>query len=202
MFLNFYYLLVLLGLVVFTLYGEPYLSAKTYNLLSNLAIGAIGAILGMAITSFTELRGKLWTCLVAQVGYHNTYIRVSVAYLFKIYVDGRYLLVRSRNVPGQFQPVGGVYKRLRDSVEKLNQLEVLDDKEIPICDTTRLDLRVRVKGKHLAAFIKWFESKEDILPALLRALRVPGNARARSVRTASQPQAAGGNPAAGGHPVE
>lgn len=111
--------------------------------------------------SFTELRGKMWTCLVAQMGYYNTYIRVSVAYLFKIYVDGRYLLVRSRNVPGQFQPVGGVYKRLRDSVEKLNQLEVLDDKQIPICDTTRLDLRVRVKGKHLAAFIKWFESKED-----------------------------------------
>jgi hypothetical protein len=161
MFLNFYYFFALIALTLFTLYGEAYVPAKTYNLLSNLAIGAIGAIIGMAINSFRELRGKMWTCLVAQVRYHNTYIRVSVAYLFKIYVDGRYLLVKSRNVPGQFQPVGGVYKRLRDSVEKLNQLEVLDDKEIRICDTTRLDLRVRVKGKHLAAFIKWFESKED-----------------------------------------
>src|SRR5690606_17970355 len=104
--------------------------------LGDLAIGGIGGIIGMSIKTYLDLKDKLWVCLVARVRYPNTYIRVSIAYLFKIYVDGKYLLVKGRNID-QLQPVGGVYKRLPESSMLFNQLGILDDKEISICDTSR-----------------------------------------------------------------
>ena len=39
-------------------------------------------------------------------------IRISISYLFRIKVKGKYLLVRGDRIKNQFQPVGGVYKRL------------------------------------------------------------------------------------------
>ncbi|RDV15485.1 hypothetical protein DXT99_08290 [Pontibacter diazotrophicus] len=155
------YIFTLTILITFVIWGKPLVPHEaTFDLLKDLSIVGIGAILGIGIKTVLDLKDKLWVCAVAKLRYHDTYIRVSVAYLFKIYVDGKYLLVKGRNIE-QLQPVGGVYKRLPESSKLFNELVILDDKEIPICDTSRHDLRIRVKGKNLHKFISWFESKQD-----------------------------------------
>lgn len=56
-------------------------------------------------------------------------VRFSLAYLFRIKIDGKYLLVKNSKIANQYQPIGGVYKKF-DSFDKIaNDLEVTDEKK-------------------------------------------------------------------------
>jgi len=89
----------------------------------------------------------------------NTDIRVSISYLFKIKIDQRYLLIKGGRIQ-QYQPVGGVFKLLESSSEIKKKFELIDDDSIPLDETRKDDLRVRLKGRHLVGFLKWFYSKK------------------------------------------
>jgi hypothetical protein len=155
------YIVAFLFLGVFVFFGDGWISDKSISgSLHDLALAAFGALLGMGITGIISLRNKLWVCFLASTLYRFRHIRISAAYIFKINIDGKFLVVKGRNIE-QFQPVGGVYKRLPDSSAFFQTLEILDDKRIPICDTTRYDLRIRVKGKNLHKFLLWFDSNQD-----------------------------------------
>lgn len=85
-------------------------------------------------------------------------IRISCAYIFRIRCENKYLLIRGNRID-QFQPVGGVYKYY-DSFKPLkNKMEITDEKEINFFDDG--DLRIYTKGKHIPAFLKWFDSREN-----------------------------------------
>jgi len=92
--------------------------------------------------------------------YWNTYIRLSISYLFCIKIDDEYLLIRSERF-NQYQPVGGVYKRFDSSTTFFKNIEVLDDNLVPIDEVSKHDLRIRVKGRHLISFLNWFYSGKD-----------------------------------------
>ncbi len=155
------YLAAFIFLGTFVFFGANWISDKSIaEPLHDLALAAFGTLLGMGINSVISLRNRLCVCFLASTIYRGKHIRISAAYIFRINMDGEYLLVKGRNID-QFQPVGGVYKRLPDSSRLFQELEVLDDKCIPICDTTRQDLRVRVKGKYLHRFLQWFDSNND-----------------------------------------
>ena len=88
----------------------------------------------------------------------ETYIRISFAYLYRIKVDDKYLLVQNNRNTGKYQPVGGVYK-LQDE-EKIflkNKFHVVDDDKISIDDSSKNDYRLRIKNKYLRAFVKRFD---------------------------------------------
>jgi predicted acylesterase/phospholipase RssA len=87
-------------------------------------------------------------------------IRVSISALFRVLIDGKYLLVKGRRID-QFQPVGGVLKRLDSSKALMRELGVLDDKNFPIDDSSRDDLRVHVPFASLSKFLEWFVSAKD-----------------------------------------
>jgi CBASS immunity effector Cap15-like protein len=118
------------------------------GLIAGLAIPLIDAFL----VNLPHLR--FW---VSTVRFRGTYVRVSAAYLYRIKVHDTYLLVRSQRRPGQFQPVGGAWKALPEAHAVLAGLEALDDDLLPIDDTSKHDLRLRIKGRHLLAFLRWFD---------------------------------------------
>lgn len=127
-----YYIITFLFLGIFIFFGNSWIPNKEINdTLHELAVGAFGALLGMAVSTIINLRSKLWACFLASTIYRYRHIRVSAAYIFKINIDGKYLLVKGRNID-QLQPVGGVYKRLPDSSKFFQDLEILDDKRIPM----------------------------------------------------------------------
>ena len=88
-------------------------------------------------------------------------IRVSFAYLYRIKIGEKYLLVRNTRNTGKYQPVGGVYKFEGDEKTTLkNQFHVMDDNKIPIDESSRDDYRLRMENRYLRRFVKRFDSRK------------------------------------------
>lgn len=88
----------------------------------------------------------------------NSRVRISASYLYRIRVDNDYLLVKGTRF-GLYQPVGGVYKAHPSSLGKLSALNVLNDDLLVPDVVSEADLRVRVPGRNLLPFVKWYEEE-------------------------------------------
>ena len=92
----------------------------------------------------------------------STIIRISFAYLYRIKVGNKYLLVKNERGTGKYQPVGGVYKLLgNEKLELRNRYQVKDDNKIPIDVSSRDDYRLRIENKYLRKFVKRFDRKAE-----------------------------------------
>ncbi|MEV6479374.1 hypothetical protein [Streptomyces sp. NPDC051576] len=90
--------------------------------------------------------------------YRTQEVRVSAAYLFRIKIDGKYLLVKGSRFP-HYQPVGGVFKVSPKGQAFLSGIDVQDDDLIPIDQTSEADLRIRLRGANLSKFYAWFDNR-------------------------------------------
>lgn len=84
-------------------------------------------------------------------------VRVSAAYLFRIKLGEEYLMIRGGHIPGQYQPVGGVYKRYASSRAELEKLHVTSDNSVGSRETDGDDLRVVLPMRNLLKFLDWFD---------------------------------------------
>lgn len=92
----------------------------------------------------------------------NDFVRISFAYLFRIKINNKYLLVKSTRGTQKFQPVGGAYKFNNDEQIYLsNRFSVINDDNIPLDDTSKNDYRLRVPVKYLKKFVKRFNKTRD-----------------------------------------
>lgn len=92
----------------------------------------------------------------------NTIVRISFAYLFRIKVGSKYLLVKNERGTEKFQPVGGVYKFKDEEKSVLtNQFHVMDDNKISIDASSRDDYRLRMENRYLRKFIKRFNKTKN-----------------------------------------
>ncbi len=90
----------------------------------------------------------------------NTIVRVSFAYLYRIKMGNKYLLVKNERGTGKYQPVGGVYKFEEDEkLELKNRFQIKDDDKISIDKSSRNDYRLRMENKYLRKFISHFDKK-------------------------------------------
>lgn len=90
----------------------------------------------------------------------NTIVRVSFAYLYRIKMGDKYLLVKNERGTGKYQPVGGVYKfEENEKLELKNLFQVKDDDKISIDESSRNDYRLRMENKYLRKFIARFDRK-------------------------------------------
>lgn len=127
-------------------------------------VGAIAsAILGTVVSIIfedidTHGQGmKLW---IQHIKYWDQDVRLSIAYLFRLEVDGKYLLVKGNRLKKQFQPVGGVYKFYTEAKPTLEKWKYRPDTKMGNIDETD-DLRIYIKGKYLLKFMEWFDSMRD-----------------------------------------
>ncbi|WP_338106069.1 hypothetical protein [Streptomyces coelicoflavus] len=148
----------------FALYLTLFLISLTFSFSANgSAVGnlASGAVISLAIPVLDGLIANrinlrhLWY----SVRYAAKDVRISAAYLFKIKVDGKYLLIQGRRFP-QLQPVGGVYKASSSGRAFLALIGAQDDSLIPFDDQSSSDLRIRIKGRQIPKFYAWFDSRE------------------------------------------
>lgn len=92
----------------------------------------------------------------------DTLIRISFAYIFRIKVDGKYLLVMNKRNTGKYQPVGGVYKMLDSEKRYLaSKFGCMDDNMIPIDSSSKNDYRLRVNDRYLRSFLRRFDKGID-----------------------------------------
>lgn len=131
------------------------------NTIFNVSIEMIGGILLFVLLNFLQNIRQLYFYFQTQILLRNKDIRLSIAYLFRIKVDGKYLLVKSSRRQ-YFQPVGGAFKTLPGSETIFEKLGVKQDRIIETeKGIAKNDLRVFVKGLSVIEFIEWFNSKED-----------------------------------------
>lgn len=122
-------------------------------------VNVLAALLLFFLNIISSNLDNIWLYCVTHTYLYNKPIRLSISYLYKIKINDRYLLVKGKRIPNQYQPVGGVYKRFRESYYQLGSLGVTDDDNIPIDDKSIDDLRIKLPGRNLLTFIKWFNSQ-------------------------------------------
>ena len=147
-----YLLLVTFGAITLTLVQRE---SSVYEFAINILASISFVILEKIFQNFRYI----WLWIITHTYYRNKRIRLSISYLFKIRISGKYLLVRSQRIPNQFQPVGGVFKRYRESYFALENLEVTDDENVPLDDTSMGDLRIKIPATNIISFLKWYNSQ-------------------------------------------
>jgi hypothetical protein len=112
------------------------------------------------IDALSNLR-RIPLLIQTKIRYRNQHIRLSFAYLFRIKVKVKYMLVKSRK-GNYYQLVGGAYKRYLSTEKLFDRYAIKSDR---IFETShgiaKNDLRMHVPGKFVLKIIDWFNSKED-----------------------------------------
>ncbi|MEH1028554.1 hypothetical protein V6W11_12485 [Micromonospora profundi] len=139
-------------LLVFTMLLLPFFapSGRFFPLISGLLVGVLVPFIDATVGSRTDIRFVWYS-----IRYRNRMIRVSLSYIFRIKVDDRYLFIKSARAP-VYLPVGGVYKMTAGAKGLLDSMGVVADDLVPVDAVSRDDLRVRVPGKNLSQFMRWF----------------------------------------------
>ncbi len=153
------FIIGLLGLLVcFFLKGdEPKMTIFKISL--GLCIGGL-----IEFIVFIIENKKKWGVLKTLIFRRNQPVRVTVAYLFRIEVNGKYVLIKrhKKDNPG-YQPIGGAYKYLKEENRELfDKLGIEPCNQVPRDEDTEYDLRIIIKKrKNLVEFLKWFESRKN-----------------------------------------
>lgn len=88
-------------------------------------------------------------------------IRFSMSYQYRIKLNDKYLLVKNSNY-GQYQFVGGKYKRLPGSQGYLqSEFNAHDDTKLKTTGTMKDDFAIFVPAGKAIAFLDWFNSGKD-----------------------------------------
>mgnify|MGYP000891246937 CR=1 FL=1 len=133
------------------------------NTVLKISIGFIsGGIIELIVFIFENR--KRWSLFKTKIIKSSKPVRVTVAYLFRIEVNGKYVLIkRHKKDRVGYQPVGGAFKYFKEE-----NRELFDRLGIEPCDfvkrdeDTEHDLRIRInKRKNLMGFLKWFESRKN-----------------------------------------
>lgn len=138
-------------------HNESLWSVLVIGLLVNIISGPIyfTIIEGLSNLRNVELFWK------AYIIYREKDVRLSMSYVFRIKVKGKYLLVKNRK-GNYYQPVGGAYKTLPGIETIFKKYGVKPDNRFETSHgIAKNDLRFKVKGKNVLRIIKWFNSKEN-----------------------------------------
>lgn len=137
----------------------------------NTVLAALGMAVGKVIVkktteSLLDNKNHLYTYLQSNfTKIKNEDVRFSISYLIRIKIpdSSKYLLVRGHRIPDQLQPVGGVYKKYNgfSEFEKWGLKDDCSSKGIKSDETSKNDLRFRIKAKYALDVIKWFEKGEN-----------------------------------------
>lgn len=104
-------------------------------------------------------RVKLW--FLSKVLHRKKQIRVSMSYVYRIFVNDKYLLVKNSKW-NYYQPVGGVYKVLSEDVGFLkDNFNWGRDPYLKTNGEKKNDLRGTVPMTKLIEFLDWFKSQKN-----------------------------------------
>jgi hypothetical protein len=105
-----------------------------------------------------------WKLIKPQYWKRNLPVRITVAYLFRIECNGKYMLIKrhKKDFTG-YQPIGGAYKYFKEeNRENFDNLGIVPCNQVPRDDDTENDLRVVInKRKNLSDFFEWFEGRKN-----------------------------------------
>lgn len=123
------------------------------NIEINLISNGIWFLIGIFAANYRRI-GLFIKSLI----YWNQDIRFSIAYLYKIKINNKYLLIKGSKLE-QLQPVGGVYKVCSSFSTIERKLNIIFENERGFYEQE--DLRFCTKGKNISKVLNWFDSREN-----------------------------------------
>ncbi|GGB64318.1 hypothetical protein GCM10007424_00230 [Flavobacterium suaedae] len=157
------------GKVSFTLGGLGLVSCffldegELKDTILKISLGLVIAVVLEVIIFLYEHRKK-WSLIKTKFWKPNASVRITVAYLFRIETNGKYVLIkRHKNDFIGYQPVGGAYKYFKEENRaRFDELGILPCNQIVRDEDTENDMRLIMnKRKKLVDFLKWFDSRKD-----------------------------------------
>jgi hypothetical protein len=124
-----------------------------------------GLCIGIFVTLLIELLYQIFKQRFLLKLYWDCYkpwarqeLRLTLAYLFNIEINGRYLLVKSHRIENTYQPVGGVYKYFNPEAKNdLDSIGALTDTKMGSDEISEFDLRLNLQNRRfLFKFLRWF----------------------------------------------
>lgn len=121
------------------------------------ALGILSSLLASMLIGLVSFRDFFWPYVSCFTLYRNKSLRISMAAVLRVSDGSRLLLIKNRQRPESFGPLGGVIKfyasaKLEDRFEFQSQ-----SKRSDLGD----DLRGFLPARNFYAFMKWFRSKQD-----------------------------------------
>lgn len=129
------------------------------NLISSVLWVILGSIITFLYTSRRVLKMKVKLFYLKYIQKEKL-IRFSISYLFRIKLNGEYLLIKGNRIE-QLQPIGGVYKYYDSFKKNIQDWDIKDDSGFPIDETSKHDLRIRVPLQYVIKTIDWFKTKKN-----------------------------------------
>lgn len=141
---------------------------KDWRICEVIAGGCITLVIERIAFAFQDLSDttnwKTSQRMLMRGGYikNETIIRISFAYLYRIKVADKYLLVKNARNTGKYQPVGGVYQLTeKEKLYLKNRFRVKDDDKIPIDESSKNDYRLRMENTFLRPFVRRFNGRAE-----------------------------------------
>jgi len=158
---NIIVLIIFGGYIVFRTFFPSILNSSIGDIFFSISIEIFACLFLLVLLQFFQNINRLKFFFLTQFRFRKKEIRLSISYLFRININGKYLLVKSR-LHDHFQPVGGAFKTLPGSEKIFEKLDVRPDRLIETeHGIAKGDLRVNVKGVNVIEFLNWYNSKED-----------------------------------------
>lgn len=153
------FIIGLIGFAVCFFLKEDELRNTTFKISLGFVIGSL-----IEFIVFVIENRKRWNLFKTKIFKSSKPVRVTVAYLFRIEVNGKYVLIkRHKKDRVGYQPVGGAFKFFKEENRELfDKLGIEPCDHVPRDEDTEHDLRIRInKRKNLIEFLKWFESRKN-----------------------------------------
>ena len=133
-------------------------------MLENIGVNLISSGICFLIGIFAA-NYKIIVLFLKSLIHWNRDVRFSIAYLYKIKINDKYLLIKGSKIE-QLQPIGGVYKTCSSFSTIERKLNIIFESEQGFYE--RNDLRFCTKGKNIRKVLKWFDSRENREVAVYR----------------------------------
>lgn len=131
----------------------------TLSCVGAFASAALGSVISIIFES-VDSHGQGMHLWWQHLKFWGKDVRLSISYLFRIEIDGKYLMVKGNRLKNQYQPVGGVYKYYTEAKTTLEGFGFRPDTKIGNTDETD-DLRIQIKGEKILQFMEWFLTMKD-----------------------------------------
>lgn len=121
----------------------------------------VGAVVGMvleAVYNWFKNNHEYISIHKSLIFKRNKSVRISYAYLFRVKIQNKYLLIKGSRID-QYQPIGGVYKYFASFKDKKEKWEIEDEKDSSFYEQG--DLRIFIKGKYVVPFLEWIKTSEN-----------------------------------------
>ena len=107
-----------------------------WQVVTIIATGFVGAVIASFYESLNTYGQKFNTWFQSMITHRNKEIYLSFSYIYRIEIDGKYLLVRGRRMKDRYQPIGGVYKFYEEAKPFLNSIKFQPDTMVGNTDET------------------------------------------------------------------